>query len=158
MKMYISIHYNRSFKLWLFIKQKWPIGDLPRALRCWVHPESETGSWSSGLPVPCGSLNIQCRWEFPGWWTTTLGLREKKDAMVTNARNSFICHPDPNLMLPLTGCSAVTAHVVSGHPLHLHQDRLGELLNDVVLTNMLVSFKGLIQRLLLTVLEHRDPA
>lgn len=59
----------------------------------------------------------------------------------------IICLP-----LPLTGRSAVAAHVISSHSLDLCQDRLGQLLHDVVLAHMLVPFEGLIQRLLLAVL------
>lgn len=58
--------------------------DLPRALRCWVHPEWETGSWSSGLRAPCGSLNIQYRWGCPGWWTAMSGLKKKRRVMRKN--------------------------------------------------------------------------
>lgn len=81
-------------------------------------------------------------------------VREGEDAVVTHARERLLQQRDAGL----TGRSAVAAHVVSRHPLHLHQDGLGELLNDVVLADMLVSFEGLVQSLLLTVLKHRDPA
>lgn len=52
-------------------------GDLPRALKCLVHPEWGTGSWSSGLPAPCGSPNIRYRWGCPGWWTARWDLSER---------------------------------------------------------------------------------
>lgn len=58
----------------------------------------------------------------------------------------------PVYLCTLTGRSAVTAHVVSRHPLDLSQNGFRQLLHDVVLTDMLVPFKGLIQRLLFTVL------
>lgn len=63
-------------------------------------------------------------------------------------RQSFESRPSSLL----TGRSAVAAHVIPRHPLDLSQDCLGQLLHDVVLADMLVPFKGLIQRLLLTVL------
>lgn len=57
--------------------------DLPRALRCWVHPVWGTGSASSGLPAPCVSLSIQCRWGCPGWWIAMSGLlRGKKGKII----------------------------------------------------------------------------
>ncbi len=58
----------------------------------------------------------------------------------------------------LTGSSAVTADVVSRHPLDLTQDGLGQLLHNVVLANMLVTLKGVVERLLLAVLQHWDPS
>lgn len=80
---------------------------------------------------------------------------EREDAMLTNSGTSLFSTVIPIWALePLTGRSAVTAHVVSRHPLHLHQDGLGELLDDVVLSDVLVSFKSLSQRLLLAVLKH----
>lgn len=72
--------------------------------------------------------------------------------------------PLVNLPLPvglherLTGSAAVAADVVARHAFDLAQDGFGQLLNDVVLTNVLVSFKGIVKRFLLTVLQHRDPA
>lgn len=60
--------------------------------------------------------------------------------------------------LRLTGRAAVAAHVVPRHPLHLSQDGLGQLLHDVVLADVVVALEGLVQRLLLAVLQHRDPA
>lgn len=58
----------------------------------------------------------------------------------------------------LTGSSAVTADVVTRHPLDLSQDGLGQLLYNVVLANMLVTLKGVVERLLLAVLQHWDPS
>lgn len=58
----------------------------------------------------------------------------------------------------LTGCPAVTADVISCHPLDLSQDGLGELLHYVVLSGALVPFESLVQCLLFTVLKNRDPA
>lgn len=54
----------------------------------------------------------------------------------------------------LTGSSTVTADVVPRHPLDLTQDGLGQLLHNVVLANMLVSLKGVVERLLLAVLQN----
>lgn len=53
-----------------------------------------------------------------------------------------------------TGSSAVAADVVAGHPLDLTQDGLGELLHDVVLANVLVALKSVVERLLFAVLQH----
>lgn len=58
----------------------------------------------------------------------------------------------------LTCGSTVAAAVVAAHPLHLPHDGSGQLLDDVVLSFVLVSFKGLVQCLLFTVLQHRHPA
>lgn len=58
----------------------------------------------------------------------------------------------------LTGRAAVAAHVVPRHPLDLPQDGLGQLLHDVVLADVVVALESLVQRLLLAVLQHRDPA
>lgn len=78
-----------------------------------------------------------------------------------NRSSYFTLQVNPSLLsvvfLPtpcslLTRRSAIAAHVISRHPLHLSQDCLGQLLHDVVLANVLVPFKGLVQSLLLTVL------
>ncbi len=58
----------------------------------------------------------------------------------------------------LTGSSAVTADVVTRHPLDLTQDGLGQLLHNVVLANMMITLKGIVERLLLAVLQHWDPS
>lgn len=59
---------------------------------------------------------------------------------------------------PLTCSSTVAAAVVAIHPLHLSYDGSGQLLDDVVLSFVLIAFECLVQRLLFTVLQHRHPA
>jgi hypothetical protein len=63
--------------------------------------------------------------------------------------------PFPSMLcVSLTGRSAVAAHIVAAHPLDLADDGLGQLLDYVVLPSLvLVSFEGIVQGFLLTVLQ-----
>lgn len=39
---------------------------------------------------------------------------------------------------------AVTAHVVARHPLHFRDDLLGQLLDDVVFSSVVIALKGVV--------------
>lgn len=58
----------------------------------------------------------------------------------------------------VTWCPTVAAHVIARHPLHLRDDLLGQLLDDVIFSGVVITLKRVVQRFLFAVLQHRHPS
>lgn len=58
----------------------------------------------------------------------------------------------------VTWCPTVAAHVIARHPLHLRDDLLGQLLDDVILSGVVITLKRVVQSFFLAVLQHRHPS
>lgn len=58
----------------------------------------------------------------------------------------------------VTWCPTVAAHVIARHPLHLRDDLLGQLLDDVIFSSVVITLKRVVQSFFLAVLQHRHPS